>query len=219
MSNMPPVHTELPLDPEMATHWADDPDLDPVDRVHFALDAGFQDPDFTQEEAARLAGMGTRRLRYVLAGNDSNYRIEVDKRRMAHAERLLTETNYLVSAVAELCGYRNTSAFCKRFRETHSGLTPARYRVGIAGRPKRAGGPTGAARRPAERAQARREKVREPSMRRDGWGPGQSAAFDAGWDHGVRQARAFGLLPRQGHVSDEDVNKVRWKKRRRGPGK
>jgi AraC-like DNA-binding protein len=216
MQSTAPSRLVSPLAPDLAVQWADHPDVDPVDRVHFALDAGFGDADFTQEEAARLAGFGARRLRYLLAQENSNYRIEIDKRRMAHAEKLLQGTTYLVSAIAKLCGYRNASAFCKRFSQTHGGMTPARYRVGMAGGPKRAGGPTGATKNPAARARARKEGLPEPSPHRLGWGPGESEAFAAEWDHAVRQARARGLLPRHGGISIVDINRVRGEKRRRG---
>lgn len=206
---------EIPLAPDVATQWADSVELDPSDRVHFALDAGFRDADFTQEEAAALAGLEPRRLRYLLAQQNSNYRIEIDKRRMAEAERLLIETKYLVSAVACLCGYRNVSAFCKRFK-THRGMTPAKFRVGMVGGRKRAGGPTGATKNPAARARARKEGRQEPPTRRLGLGPGEAEALNAELDHAVRQARALGVLPRRGGFSISEITDVRGKKRKRG---
>ncbi len=210
-----PSRSDTPLDPDVAAHFADHPELDPLTRVHFALDAGFRDPDFTQAEAAQLCGMGTRRLRYLLTQDDSNYRLEIDSRRMNLAKEMLVDTKYLVSAVGNLCGYRNASAFCKRFKE-HTGMTPARFRIGMAGGPKRAGGPTGAARNPAARARAQEQGVPVPSSRRLSWAPGESEAFLAEYENAVRQARAKGLLPRHTDISIEDENRVRWQKRRRG---
>jgi AraC-like DNA-binding protein len=171
---------------------AEEAELDALSRVHVALDAGYADPDFTQEEAARLAGMSTRRLRYLL-GNDgvgTSYRFEVDRRRMAKAKRLLEGTNYLISAIGEHCGYRNASAFCKRFKE-HYGLSPKQYRIGLGGA-KRAGGPTGAAWRPAARARAASEGAPVTSRRRPGPAPGEEEAWLADVAHAERQAQAFG---------------------------
>jgi AraC-like DNA-binding protein len=191
-------------------------ELDALARVHAALDAGYADPDFTQEEAARLAGMGTRRLRYLLSndGNGTCYRIEVDRRRMAKAVRLLRETNFLISAIGEHCGYRNASAFCKRFKE-HVGLSPKQFRIGLGG-PKRAGGPTGAARRPAARARAASEGAPTMSGRRPGPGPGEEEAWLADVAHADRQAKAFGRAPDASWGSISDRANAWTTKRRRG---
>ncbi len=215
--NLPnPEHDETPLDPDLAVRLAGNPELDPITRVRCALDAGFRNPDFTQKEAAELAGVGSRRLRYLLTQGDTNYRLEIDRRRMAYAQHLLlTEPKFLVSAVGKLSGYRNASAFCKRFKEKF-GMTPAGMRSGVAGGPKRSGGPTGATKNPAARARAREAGEPVPSTRRIGWGPGEQEAFDAEYDNAVRQARAFGLLPRHDDISISEASAVRGQKRRRG---
>lgn len=204
-----------PVPPDIGMKHADNRQFDPIDRVGFALDAGFADPDFTQEEAARLAGMSTRRLRHLLSKAGSSYRAEILERRMAQAEKLLTTTSYLVSAIAELCGYRDPSTFCRRFADTHGDLTPAEYRVGKGG-VRRAGGATGAARRPAERRRAMESGAPSPSMRRPGFGPGQEEAWLAGYEHAERQARAFGRLPRHGEISWSDQYEALGEKLKRG---
>src|ERR1700760_3963408 len=83
---------------------AEEAELDSLGRVRAALDAGYADPDFTQEEAAHLVGLTTRQLRYLLSDDKTSYRFEIDRRRMAKAEELLRSTNYLISAVGQLCG-------------------------------------------------------------------------------------------------------------------
>jgi AraC-like DNA-binding protein len=204
-----------PLPPDIAIQYADDPKFDPLDRVGFALDAGFADPDFTQEEAARLAGMSTRRLRHLLSKTGSSYRAEILERRMGQAETLLTMTSYLVSAISELCGYWDASTFCRRFADTHGGLTPAQYRVGKGG-VRRAGGATGAARRPAERKRAMEIGEPGPTMWRPGPGPGEDKVFWARYEHAGRQARAFGRLSRHADLSFSDQYEALREKRKRG---
>jgi AraC-like DNA-binding protein len=188
-------------------------DLSPARRVQLALDRGFHDPDFTEAEAAASAGVSPRRLRYLLAEEETTYREQVLVRRMRRAEELLADTTYLIANVAQLCGYRCPSTFTKRFRE-HFRLTPREFRR-AKGKSPRAGGITGAAKMPSARHRARKEGLPEPSMHRAyGWAPGEEEVFNAEIDNARRQALAFGLI--SGGVSIAEWAMLRDQKRRRG---
>lgn len=52
---------------------------------------------------------------------------EIERTRLEHACSLLRETDYKLDAVAGLCGYRNTSAFCRAFKAI-MGETPSDLR-------------------------------------------------------------------------------------------
>lgn len=190
-------------------------DLSPARRVQLALDRGFHDPDFTEAEAAASAGVSPRRLRYLLAGEETTYREQILVRRMRQAEELLADTTYLIANVAQLCGYRCPSTFTKRFKE-HFRLTPREFRR-AKGKSPRAGAITGAARMPSARHRARKEGRPEPSMHRAyGWTPGEEEAFNAEIDNALRQAQAFGRA--SGGVSIAERARLLDQKRRRGRG-
>jgi AraC-like DNA-binding protein len=191
-------------------------DLPPARRVRIALDRGFHDPDFTEAEAAAAAGISQRRLRYLLAAEDTTYREQILKLRMHRAEELLSGTNYLIANIARLCGYRCPSTFTKRFKERYA-LTPREFRR-AKGKSPRAGGITGAARMPSARHRAKKEGLPEPPMHRTdyGWTPGESEAFNAEYANAVRQAQAFGAIPSGGWLSIADTADLRSRKRRRG---
>ena len=202
---------------DQAHAYSDHPEVSPALRVQLALDAGFHDPDFTEAEAAAAAGMSPRRLRYLLDSEDTTYREQILRRRMQRAEELLASTDYLISNVAQLCGYRCPSTFARRFKEQHSGLSPRQFRVAQGKRP-RAGGITGAARSPGARHRAREEGRPEPPMHKTGFNraPGESEVFDADTKSAIRQAESFGVLPRRSWPSVADMAELRSRKRRRG---
>lgn len=52
---------------------------------------------------------------------------EIERIRMQRAQSLLTETDYKVDAIARLCGYMDTSAFCRAYR-LFFGETPSQFR-------------------------------------------------------------------------------------------
>jgi len=52
---------------------------------------------------------------------------EIEKVRIAHARSLLASTDYKIDSVARLCGYLNTSAFCRVFKK-NQGKTPSEIR-------------------------------------------------------------------------------------------
>lgn len=190
-------------------------DLSPARRVHLALDRGFEDPDFTEVEAAAAAGVAPRRLRYLLADEETSYREQILGRRMKRAEELLADSTYLIANVGLLCGYRCPSTFAKRFKE-HSRLTPREFRR-AKGKSPRAGGLTGAARMPSARHRARKEGLPGPPMHRAyGWAPGEEEVFSAELDNARRQAQAFGFPA--GGMSIAEMARLRDQKRRRGRG-
>ncbi len=49
------------------------------------------------------------------------------QQRMQEAQRLLAETDYTVTEIAERCGYANTFYLCNAFKK-HTGLTPTQFR-------------------------------------------------------------------------------------------
>lgn len=201
---------------DMANKYSDHPEIPPALRVQLALDAGFHDPDFTEAEAAAAANMSPRRLRYLLAAEDTTYREQVLERRMNRGEELLAGSNYLIANIARLSGYRCASTFTQRFKERHSGLTPRQFRV-AKGKSARAGGVTGAARSPGARNRAREEGRPEPPMHRTAYGtPGESEVFDADTKSAIRQAEAFERVSRRGGASIAQMVELRSQKRRRG---
>lgn len=52
---------------------------------------------------------------------------EITRVRMEHSRYLLTATDYKIDAVARMCGYENTSAFCRLFKRLHQ-QSPASFR-------------------------------------------------------------------------------------------
>jgi AraC-like DNA-binding protein len=134
-----------------------------ADRVVAAIEEMFADPDVTAELVGLASGIGPRRVKALLANEETSLRAELLTRRMEKARKLLVETNFAIDNVAYLCGYKCASTFAKRFAEQHNGQSPRRYRVARGGTP-RSGGVTGAFRRPAQRARAREQGNPPPSM-------------------------------------------------------
>jgi len=135
----------------------------------------YSDPSLTGKKVAEAIGVSEKTL----------FRLFVKERfgaallnlRMEHAERLLEEGRHSVATVARLSGFSSASAFSVHFKAMHDKVSPGAWRVAKGGR-VRAGPPTGAFDRPAERARARREgKEFAGRPRRDA--AGESAVFDA----------------------------------------
>lgn len=80
------------------------------------------------EVLAKLACMGTTKLKYtfkeVYKSTISEY---ILKKRMFHAENLLTNTDLNIKEIAQIIGYKKASSFAKTFRE-NVGLLPTEYR-------------------------------------------------------------------------------------------
>lgn len=75
----------------------------------------------------RLAVSRTYFHRIYLAAFGVTFRQDEIKSRLAHACRLLTETEVSVSVIAEKCGYESETFFMRQFRQ-HMGCTPSEYR-------------------------------------------------------------------------------------------
>ncbi len=66
------------------------------------------------------------RFRKVMGRSIGN---EIERVRLDHAKSLLRNTDYKLDVVARLCGYQNTSAFCRAFKSM-MGETPTDHRNG-----------------------------------------------------------------------------------------
>jgi AraC-like DNA-binding protein len=132
-------------------------------RVLAALDELYADPETTAELIGLSAGVSGRRVKAILAEKNTTLRAQLLDRRMARARELLAGGTFAIRNVAYLCGYRCPSTFAKRFAEQHHGISPRRYRAAKGGS-LRTGGPTGAFRKPAERARALERGEDPPSM-------------------------------------------------------
>lgn len=170
-------------------------EFDLEERIFAAIDEGYGDPDFTMADIAAAVGRSQRRIRAIMAAEPESTTLtrEIHERRMKRAETLLTETNWAIEMIARQCGYRSASSFTRRFRAAHDGVTPVAYRT-QGGGTIRAGGPTGAFRKPAERHRAAQRGLAEPSMRRTTDLPGEKEARSAEIRHAVRQAELRGEL-------------------------
>jgi AraC-like DNA-binding protein len=167
------------------------------------------DLDLSAASLAADLGIPEKRLHRAFAADNAAIGGEIKSIRMERAKDLLTHTRYLVRFVARLVGYRCTAAFAKAFR-THTSLTPKQWRIAHGG-PRRAGGPTGAFYKPAERARARREGGRPPSRPLNE--PGSWAAYEAEIDEAARvRARRRGEpLPSRGEIDQMTTSLDMWR--------
>jgi AraC-like DNA-binding protein len=161
--------------------------LNRPERVTAALDEQFGDPQATAELIGLEAGIGPRRVKGILEDQGTTLRDELLNRRMGRARELLEKSDYAVRFVANMCGYRCQSTFAQRFAERH-GESPREYRSRRGGK-RRAGGPTGAFRKPAQRARARERGEPAPSMSPFRTLPGYNQARFAEWKNECRRAR------------------------------
>lgn len=79
------------------------------------------------QRAARQLGLSVRTLQRRLRDEGVTHRAVVDTVREAMALRLLTESEYRVSEIAERLGFSDTATFHRAFRRWTGG-TPAAYR-------------------------------------------------------------------------------------------
>lgn len=121
----------------------------------------FTDPDVSLQEVAIFWDLSERTLRKSLQARGTSWTAILLSLRMERGAQVLASTTYKIEDVARLSGYRSASAFAKAFSKQLR-ATPHQYRRGQGG-PARAGGPTGAFFKPAQRA--RGESVeRQPSL-------------------------------------------------------
>jgi AraC-like DNA-binding protein len=166
-----------------------------AERVFAAIDEQFDDPEVTAGLIGLEAGIGGRRVKGILEEEGTSLRIELLKRRMEKADELLSKTSYAITHVAALCGYKDASAFARRFAEHDpGGRTPMQYRVAHGGK-RRAGGATGAFRKPAARARALREGEVPPSMAPWRALPGSNRLIVAEFERERRRALLQGKEP------------------------
>jgi AraC-like DNA-binding protein len=86
----------------------------------------------SESQAAEEIGVSPRTLRRRLREEGWSYRDLTRSIRMDHARELLDSTRLPVTAVGEMAGYGNPSAFSRAFRQQY-GVTPSRYRSLSAG--------------------------------------------------------------------------------------
>jgi AraC-like DNA-binding protein len=162
-----------------------------AERVFSALDDLFGDPQASTELVGLSAGVGSRRVKAILAEKDTTFRAELLQRRMARARELLADTSFAIRNIAKLCGYTCQSTFAKRFAEQNGGVKPREFRVAQGGSP-RVGGTTGAFRKPAQRARAQEQGEVPPAMSRWRSLPGTIDACWAERENERRRARLRG---------------------------
>jgi AraC-like DNA-binding protein len=136
------------------------------------------DPGLRIADAVTRFGVTERTIRRDLAQIDDGapWGRRVRRLRIETARKLLAESGLTIVVVARKSGYDSPTSFTAAFKR-ETGLSPVEWRRGKKG-PARAGGPTGAARRPAQRAKALEEGLEPPSMRRP-WGADSDALLQA----------------------------------------
>ena len=65
--------------------------------------------------------------RIYLAYFGTTYIQDVINSKLEIAKKMLVETSWSVSAIAEKCGYESDSYFMRQFKK-HTGITPTEYR-------------------------------------------------------------------------------------------
>jgi AraC-like DNA-binding protein len=149
-----------------------------VAAVEMYIDDRHTDPGLRIADAAARFGVTERTIRRDLArnGHGDTWENLVRACRIATAQALLANTRLTIDVVARKSGYDSPTSFAAAFRR-ETNLSPVQWRLANKG-PRRAGGPTGAARRPAQRARALEEGTTPPSMTRR-WGADYDALMDA----------------------------------------
>jgi AraC-like DNA-binding protein len=80
------------------------------------------------EGAAKLLGMGTRKLQRQLAQENLTYRQLVEQVRMERAVDLMRESAHTVTSIALLLGYSEIASFTRAFQRW-TGRAPSHYRT------------------------------------------------------------------------------------------
>lgn len=95
-----------------------------------ALEAILRDhgPDTDLESVARRIGTSRRQLQRVFAElSTRSFRDTIAAVRMAHARKLLSETDRPIAAIGRVAGYHQAAQFSKAFRHHHA-TSPRLYR-------------------------------------------------------------------------------------------
>lgn len=84
--------------------------------------------DWNLEMMAKRVNLSVRSLQKLYKDFAHNSCInEVIESRMSQAKMLLTQTNYDVGVIGEMCGCQNPEHFCRQFKK-HEGVSPSLYR-------------------------------------------------------------------------------------------
>ena len=94
-----------------------------------AISRDFHDENLSLSRVARSIATSRRQLQRVFAEHDTSFRKELQRARMAHAAKLLSQERLPVAAVARAVGYRQAAQFSKAFRR-HHGHPPSAARPG-----------------------------------------------------------------------------------------
>ena len=95
-----------------------------------AVDAIMRDhgPDVDLESVARRIGTSRRQLQRVFAElSEHSFRDTIASVRMAHARKLLAESDLPIAQIGQMVGYLQAAQFSKAFRHRH-GMAPRTYR-------------------------------------------------------------------------------------------
>jgi AraC family transcriptional regulator, regulatory protein of adaptative response / methylphosphotriester-DNA alkyltransferase methyltransferase len=84
-----------------------------------AISRDFPDENLTLAAVAHSIATSRRQLQRVFAEQGTSFRRELQRVRMAHAARLLSQETLPVAAVARAVGYRQAAQFSKAFRRHH----------------------------------------------------------------------------------------------------
>ncbi len=100
---------------------------DPLRRAIRYMDEHLGDPDLSNVKVAEEVGISEVYLRKLFMTHErTTPKQYLLGRRIAKAERLLTDTALSVTAVAEACGFSSVYHFCRAFKQK-TGLTPTAY--------------------------------------------------------------------------------------------
>jgi transcriptional regulator GlxA family with amidase domain len=84
-----------------------------------AISREFADENLSLARVARSIATSRRQLQRVFAEHGTSFRKELQRARMAHAAKLLSQESLPVAAVARAVGYRQAAQFSKAFRRHH----------------------------------------------------------------------------------------------------
>lgn len=98
-----------------------------------AIARGFADENLSLAGVAHSIATSRRQLQRVFAEHGTSFRQELQRARMNHAAKLLTQDTLPVASVARAVGYRQAAQFSKAFRR-HHGHPPSAARQSGPGR-------------------------------------------------------------------------------------
>ncbi|WP_099204086.1 response regulator transcription factor [Scatolibacter rhodanostii] len=98
-------------------------------RIRQYIDASFMDNELGTNKLSKEFSIS---LGYLSASYKKEHGITISKyiifKRMEYATKLLKETTFSVSEIAETCGFNNLSYFMRLFKNTYA-ITPSQYRA------------------------------------------------------------------------------------------